>query len=74
NQYDFWPPFRVEAHNGDNLLLVLDDSDDLHAEFRALVPYFADVQRGALVTLRRGRETVGTRRLWLFTNWNGGWP
>ncbi len=73
NQFDLWPSFGDTAQNGDNLVVALDDSDQLHAEFQSIVPLFAEVRRGALVTLRRGSGVVGTRRLWVFVNWNGQW-
>lgn len=74
NQYDLWPGFSKLAHQGDNLLLVLDDSDEPHAAVRLLLPYFAGARRGDLVVLRRGAATIGTRRLWLLLGWRGGWP
>jgi hypothetical protein len=74
NQYDLWPGFPNLAHQGDNLLLALDDSDQPHAAVRALLPYFAGARRGDLVVMRRGAGTIGTRRLWLLVGWRGGWP
>jgi 4-amino-4-deoxy-L-arabinose transferase-like glycosyltransferase len=74
NQYDLWPGFAEVAHQGDNLLLALDDTDEPHAAVRLLLPYFAGARRGDLVILRRGAETIGTRRLWLLLGWRGGWP
>lgn len=74
NQYDLWPRFTDVAHAGDNLLLVLDDSDELHAAVKALSPYFDEVRRGDRVLLQRGGATIGTRRLWLLVGWHSGWP
>ncbi len=74
NQYDVWPRFPDVARTGDNLLLVVDDSDEPHAAVRTLAPYFAAVRRGGRVLLRRGDATVATRRIWLLVGWHSGWP
>lgn len=74
NQYDLWPGFPDVARQGDNLVLALDDSDQPHEAVKALTPYFREVRRGALVPLRRGREQISTRRLWILVAWRGGWP
>lgn len=74
NQYDLWPKFPNLARPGDNLLLVLDESDEPHAAVRALLPYFTAARRGDLVVLRRGTGAIGTRRLWLLLGWKSGWP
>jgi 4-amino-4-deoxy-L-arabinose transferase-like glycosyltransferase len=74
NQFDLWAGFALRATDGDNLILVVDDSDKPHAAVAALQPYFMDVRRGALVTLRRGRGEIGTRRVWELRDYRGGWP
>jgi hypothetical protein len=74
NQYDLWPGFPQVAHAGDNLVLVLDDSDELHATIRALAPFFAAARRGERVVLRRGSGEIGVRRVWVLSSWRGGWP
>jgi hypothetical protein len=74
NQYDLWPRFPDRARAGDNLVLALDESDQPHDAIKSLSPFFGDVTRGALVTLRRGKGEIGTRRLWVLRNWKGGWP
>jgi len=83
NEFDLWPRFPERARVGDNLVLVLDDSDESPATIRALQPYFAAARRGALVTLRRPHThppgstiegAIGTRRLWILLGWLGGWP
>jgi 4-amino-4-deoxy-L-arabinose transferase-like glycosyltransferase len=74
NEYDLWPRFRNRAQVGDNLVLVLDDSQAPPGPIVALAPYFAQVAPAALVTLRRGSGEIGTRRIWRLTGWRGGWP
>ncbi|HTE43960.1 MAG TPA: hypothetical protein VK636_01850, partial [Gemmatimonadaceae bacterium] len=71
NQYDLWPRFSETARAGDNLLLVLDDSDVPHSTVVAVGPNFAEARRGELVTLRRGDGVIATRRIWLLVNWRG---
>jgi hypothetical protein len=74
NQYELWPRFADVAAKGDNLLLVLDETREPHSAVVALSPYFARAARGGLITLRRGRGVIGTRRIWLLSGWKGGWP
>jgi hypothetical protein len=74
NQYDLWPGFPNVAHSGDNLLLALDESTELHSAVGALLPYFTGARRGELVVLRRGTGAITTRRLWLLVGWRTGWP
>ena len=76
NQYDLWPRFADRAKPGDNLVLVLDDSDEgnPHEAIRALAPHFAEARRGALASLRRGAGEIGTRRIWTLVGWRGTWP
>jgi len=74
NQYDIWPGFMNLAAPGDNLVLVVDNTSELHFAVAALTPYFKTVHRGELVTLRRQHEAVGDRQLWLLQGWKGGWP
>jgi 4-amino-4-deoxy-L-arabinose transferase-like glycosyltransferase len=74
NQYELWPKFAERATAGDNVVLVLDDSEGQHDAVKALAPYFADVHRGELVTMRRGSGEIGTRRVWTLVGWRGGWP
>jgi 4-amino-4-deoxy-L-arabinose transferase-like glycosyltransferase len=74
NQYDLWPGFPNVAHPGDNLLLALDESTELHSAVGALLPYFTGARRGELVVLRRGTGAITTRRLWLLVGWRSGWP
>jgi 4-amino-4-deoxy-L-arabinose transferase-like glycosyltransferase len=76
NQYDLWPRFPDEAKPGDNLVLVVDDSEEGHPHeaVRELTPYFAEVRRGPLAPLRRGSGVIGARRIWTLVAWRGGWP
>jgi 4-amino-4-deoxy-L-arabinose transferase-like glycosyltransferase len=74
NQFDLWPWFPVRATVGDNLILVVDDTQQLHAAVAALQPFFGEARRGPLVTLRRGRGEIGTRRIWELRDYHGGWP
>jgi 4-amino-4-deoxy-L-arabinose transferase-like glycosyltransferase len=76
NQYDLWPRFPERARRGDNLVLVLDDSDerDPHAAIEALAPYFRAAHRGALVHMKRGNGEIAERRVWTLLAWGGDWP
>jgi 4-amino-4-deoxy-L-arabinose transferase-like glycosyltransferase len=74
NQYDLWPTFAERASRGDNLVLVVDETPGVHPAVQTLTPYFASVERGALVALRRGSGVIGLRRLWVLRGYRGGWP
>ncbi|MEP6731380.1 MAG: glycosyltransferase family 39 protein [bacterium] len=74
NQYDLWPGYANLARAGDNLVLLLDESPDMHGTAKALAPYFATVTRGALVPQLRGTDTVSVRRIWALAGYRGGWP
>jgi hypothetical protein len=74
NQYDLWPGFMNLAALGENLVLVVDKTSELHYTVAALTPYFRTVRQGELVTLRREGDAVGDRQLWLLEGWKGGWP
>jgi len=74
NQYDLWRRFSDRARAGDNLVLALDESDTRPDVVNLLAPHFSAIARGALVTLRRARGEIGTRRLWVLLGWRGGWP
>jgi hypothetical protein len=74
NQYDLWPRFPDRAKRGDNLVLVLDESNGPHEVVTRLAPYFTSVRLDHLVSLRRRAGEVGQRRLWLLSGWRGAWP
>lgn len=74
NQYDLWKRFPDAAHPGDDFVFVVDESPEPHAAVARLAPYFASVEKGALVALRRGRGQIGLRRIWVLLGWRGGWP
>jgi len=74
NQYDLWPRFSDRARSGDNLLLVLDDSDKPPGPIETLAPFFAVLRRGDRVVLRRAGREIAARRLWLLVGWVGAWP
>ena len=61
NQYDLWPRFPDVARPGDDLLLVLDDSDDFHSSARRLAPFFVHAARGDRIELaaQAGRTARG---------------
>jgi 4-amino-4-deoxy-L-arabinose transferase-like glycosyltransferase len=69
NQYDLWPRFQKLASPGDNLVLVLDESETPHPALAALAPQFNSTERGALVSLRRSGKEVAARRLWILRGW-----
>jgi len=74
NQYDLWPGFAQVAKPGDNLVLALDESPDVHGTVKALSPYFTSATRGSLAPLLRGAEPVSFRRVWVMSGYRGGWP
>jgi 4-amino-4-deoxy-L-arabinose transferase-like glycosyltransferase len=74
NQYDLWPNYAQVAKPGDNLVLALDESVDMHGTAKALSPHFTSVTRGALAAQLRGADTVSVRRVWMLAGYRGGWP
>lgn len=75
NQYDLWPRFSDEFARGATLLLVLEEpAEGTPGPIRRLDGHFASVEPGPLVTMRRGGEYVGRRRLWVLDDWAGTWP
>jgi hypothetical protein len=74
NQYELWPKFKDLARPGDNLVLVLDDSEGQHDVVKLLAPFFREARRGDLVQLRRGAGEITARRVWTLVAWSGGWP
>ena len=74
NQYALWPSYAQVAREGDNLVLALDESPDVHGTAKALTPYFTTVTRGALAPQLRGADTVSVRRVWMLSGYKGGWP
>jgi hypothetical protein len=74
NQFDLWPGFADVAANGDNLVMVVDDTREQHAAITALEPFFAEKRRADRVLLRRGGGEIGARRIWVLRGWRGGWP
>lgn len=75
NQYDLWPRFTDGAREGDGVLLVLEEpAEGRPGPIRRLDAHFASITPGPLVTMRRGDEYVGRRRLWILSGWAGTWP
>ena len=74
NQYELWPTFPSVAMLGDNLVLALDETPGAHDTALRLTPHFGAVTRGELAPLLRGEDTVSVRRIWLLTDYLGGWP
>jgi hypothetical protein len=74
NQYQLWPGFSDVARPGDALVLMLDESADVHGTVSQLVPYFTSFSRGELAPLMRGADTVSVRRVWVLEGYRGGWP
>jgi 4-amino-4-deoxy-L-arabinose transferase-like glycosyltransferase len=73
NEYDLWPPFPETAHAGDTLLVVIPDEANTPQAIVTLLPHCASMARGDSVELRRGREVIGTRRIWTCAGWRGTW-
>ncbi len=74
NQYDLWPSFAALARPGDNLVLVLEETEQPHAALQALRPYFQSINRGLSVPMMRRQGHIGSRRIWTLVGWRGGWP
>ncbi len=74
NQYDFWPVFRQRAHQGDALVLVLDESAVEPSQIVALAPYFNRIDEGPPVARTAFGLDLGRQRAWLLREWLGGWP
>jgi 4-amino-4-deoxy-L-arabinose transferase-like glycosyltransferase len=74
NQYDLWPGFPDVARAGDALVVVVDETPDVHGTVARLAPHFTSVTRGDVVDLRTRRGVVSQRRLWILSGWRGGWP
>lgn len=76
SQYDLWPAFRLRAHAGDRLVLVLGvfapaQNDPVIA---ALAPHFDRVALREVVAMRRGATVRAWRRVWVLDGWRGSWP
>jgi 4-amino-4-deoxy-L-arabinose transferase-like glycosyltransferase len=74
NHYDLWPRFPDVARPGDDLVLALDDSEEMHGTATRLMPFFDRISRAERVELTRGGGVHGARRLYLLQRWRGGWP
>jgi hypothetical protein len=74
NQYELWPTFPQRATPGDALLVVVDETSDVHGTVARLTPHFTAVSRGPLAPLLRGGDTVSVRRVWTLVGYRGGWP
>ena len=74
NQYDLWPGFAETARVGDNLVVALDESPAMHPIVARLAPLFRAVSRDTLVEMRNRHGLVTQRRLWVLSEWAGGWP
>ena len=74
NQYDLWPGFADLARPGDNLVVALDESAEVHPIVAQLAPYFKTVARDALVDMKNRHGLVSQRRLWVLREWIGRWP
>jgi hypothetical protein len=57
------------------MLLVLDEpAEGVPGPIRRLDGHFASMTAGPLISLHRGDEYVGRRRLWTLDGWKGTWP
>ncbi|MEO7457041.1 MAG: hypothetical protein ABIY52_12335, partial [Gemmatimonadaceae bacterium] len=74
NQYELWPGFRDHASIGDNLVLAVEDTSLSAGSPTKLARHFGLLQRGPIVPIVRGDDTVAVRRLWLLTKYTGSWP
>ena len=73
NQYDLWPGFPESAHVGDNLVLLLDETQETHGTVAQIAPFFESSARGALAPLVRSGDTIAVRRIWTLRHYRGGW-
>jgi 4-amino-4-deoxy-L-arabinose transferase-like glycosyltransferase len=64
NEYDFWPTAADSVRLGDSLTLILDESADPPVPVRRLTPFFAQVERGPLVSMHWDDRVVSQRRIW----------
>ena len=74
NQYALWPGFADMAQPGDAMILVLDDTQDMHPTAEQLAPHFETIERGDGVPLARDDDVVKTLRIWILERWRGTWP
>ena len=74
NQYDLWPGFADLARTGDNLVVALDESAEVHPIVAQLARYFKTIARDTLVDMKNRHGLVSQRRLWVLREWIGGWP
>jgi 4-amino-4-deoxy-L-arabinose transferase-like glycosyltransferase len=75
NQFELWPTPHDSVRLGDELLVVLDDTQGLPKPVRVLTPHFSSVIRGSLVDLPWGPgRVVGRRRIWHFLDLIGPLP
>ena len=72
NEYDLWPQISEKARTGDTLTIVIPDESHTPDAIVALLQHCRSMSRGDTVELRRGREVIGTRRLWTCAGWLGG--
>jgi 4-amino-4-deoxy-L-arabinose transferase-like glycosyltransferase len=74
NQYELWPSFPSVAKPGDNMILAIEDTSASPALATKLAPHFLTVTPLEITALRRGRDTVGVRRIFRLSGYRGGWP
>ncbi|MGI8496368.1 MAG: glycosyltransferase family 39 protein [Gemmatimonadaceae bacterium] len=74
NEYDLWPAFHDRAGAGDQLVLVADDGVGVPRPVEILSPYFASIEAGDGVILRRGQGEIERRRIWVLRGWRCQWP
>jgi 4-amino-4-deoxy-L-arabinose transferase-like glycosyltransferase len=71
NQYDLWPGYPECAAPGDDLILVLEESNPTAEKLAA---HFERVSAGELVAQCAAGHVIGWRRIWILEGWRGSWP
>lgn len=71
NEYDLWPTVLETARSGDTVLVVVPDESHTPDAIVALLPHCRSMTRGDTAELRRGRDVIGTRRIWTCVGWLG---
>lgn len=74
NQYALWPIFPDVAQPRDAMLVVVENTAEMHPAVALLDPHFEVVERGDSVTVARGGDVIRVMRIWHLERWRGTWP